>query len=207
MIRIVVVEPSGRGAIASALARIPTYDIVATATSAADAVTAATDREPDIALLDLELDARRGGGGGWLFREHFPRIRTIAITRRTSDGSLIRAFSGGAHGIVLARPTPMLLYHAITVVTDGGTFIDPGLGDRLVKLAMKGQRSNGPFGLTGQELRVLERLSSGMSNRELAIDLGIAENTVKSHVRVIMRKLDTSDRAEVATIAVRCGLA
>lgn len=112
----------------------------------------------------------------------------------------------GAHGLLVEPVSPRLVRQAVLVAVRGGTFVDPRVARDLVDLALTGQRSHGPYGLTVQQLRVLERLPQGLTNREIGDQLGVSDHTVKGHVREILRKLDAADRVEATVIARRRGL-
>jgi DNA-binding NarL/FixJ family response regulator len=120
---------------------------------------------------------------------------------------LIQAFAAGAKGFVMKESQPAVLRDAVRVVSQGETFTDPRVGAKLVALASRNRRAKGPFGLTIQEMRVVEQLPRGLTNREIGSELGIAEDTVKTHLRHALRKLNARDRVEAAAIALREGLA
>ncbi|MGH3441885.1 MAG: LuxR C-terminal-related transcriptional regulator, partial [Nitriliruptorales bacterium] len=161
---------------------------------AVDAAVAAVGREPD------DLDRLRR------IRERLPRARAIALSSESAERLVIAAFVAGAHGFLVEPASPGLVRQAVLIAVRGGTFVDPRAARGLVDLALAGQRSHGPFGLTVQQLRVLERLPQGLTNREIAEQLGLSDHTVKSHVREILRKLDAADRVEATVIARRRGL-
>jgi len=164
-------------------------------------------RLPDVAVVRLAADDPECGlrACRWL-REHHPQIRAVAVIGRRSEGGMVAAFAAGARGVVAAGGDGASLPTAVRTVADGGMYVDPQMAEGLVHLALRGQRETGPFGLSMQELRVLERLPRGLTNREIGVELAISEHTVKSHVRSILRKLAASDRAEAAAIALRHGL-
>jgi DNA-binding NarL/FixJ family response regulator len=120
---------------------------------------------------------------------------------------MLRAFAAGAKGFLVKESDPEVLRQALRMVAAGNTFVDPQVAGKLVAVATKGRRARGPYGLTLQEMRVLELLPKGLSNREIGTELSVSVETVKTHVRNAMRKLQVGDRAEAAAIAIREGLA
>lgn len=136
-----------------------------------------------------------------------PDTRVVMLTSFASTGALVQAFSAGAKGFVMKESQPAVLRDAVRAVAQGDTFTDPRVGAKLVALASRNRRTKGPFGLTLQEMRVLELLPRGLTNREIGNELGITEDTVKTHLRHALRKLKARDRVEAAAIALREGLA
>jgi DNA-binding NarL/FixJ family response regulator len=100
-----------------------------------------------------------------------------------------------------------MLRLAVRALGDGGTFVDPRTAARVVEMAIRSTRPHGPHGLTAQEMRILRMLPRGLTNREIAAQLRVSTETVKSHIRSIFRKLQVSDRVDAARIAVREGMA
>jgi two-component system NarL family response regulator len=108
---------------------------------------------------------------------------------------------------VLKESEPSVLRQAVRQVANGETYADPRIAAKLVAFATKGRRTKGPFDLTLQEMRVLEKLPKGLTNRQIGGELGISEDTVKTHLSNALRKIKAKDRAEAAAFAVREGLA
>ena len=119
---------------------------------------------------------------------------------------MLSAFAAGARGFMVKDSDSALIRLAVRSVAQGGTFVDPRVAGKLVALAAKGTPARGPFGLSYQELRVLRFLPLGYSNREIGAELGISQETVKTHVRNTLRKLGVPDRAKAAAVAQREGL-
>lgn len=119
---------------------------------------------------------------------------------------LRRAIQTGALGFVCAGSPPHVLRDAVRWAGAGRVYLDPAAGPMVVELVAKTQKPR-PYGLTPAELDVVALLPKGMSNREIANELGISENTVKTHLRHALRKLGVRDRAQAAALVVREGLA
>lgn len=162
---------------------------------------------PDIAVLDLRLP---GMGAPELcdrLRRRLPGIGVLMQTSAATEGAILTTFSAGARSLVLAGSptTPDILVQAIRWVDRDATYIDPRIGGRVVAMLLRHSRAKGPFGLTTQERRVLAQLPHDLTNREIAENLGISINTVKTHLGNALRKLDVRDRNEAAAIAEREG--
>ncbi|HEX9890218.1 MAG TPA: response regulator transcription factor [Nitriliruptorales bacterium] len=124
----------------------------------------------------------------------------LVLAEELTDVELIDVLGAGAKGLMLKSTVVGLLVDAVQSIVGGGVFIDPHLMNRLVSLMMRSQRGSGPHGLTTQERRVLALLPDGLTNREIAEQLGVSVETVKTHLRNAMRKLGAYDRIDAALI-------
>lgn len=207
-VRVVIADdhPGLRTSMTSALSDDDTVAVVAAVGAPEQVHRAATDFDPHVAVLSFRLPHTSGPELCLALRERFPRVRVIVSSVHPRESALVEAFGAGARGYVLKDSAPTVLRYAVRAVADGGRFVDPRVAGTLVDLAMRGRRAKGPYGLTLRELRVLEFLPRGFTNSEIARELGIADQTVKTHVRHILRKLDARDRFEAAALANRRGL-
>lgn len=209
MIRILVVDdhPVVREGLVAVLGDEPDFLVTAQAATAAEAVSEATRVRPDVVLMDVRLPDRTGVEACGELATRLPATRVVMLTSFPNDGVMMGAFAAGARGFVLKESQPAIIRQAVRTVAEGGTYADPKVAGKLVALASRGRRAKGPFDLTVQEMRVLELLPRGLTNHEIGDRLGIGENTVKTHLRNLMRKLGARDRVEAAAIALREGLA
>jgi DNA-binding NarL/FixJ family response regulator len=142
-------------------------------------------------------------------RARTSRART-AVVLDPDAGDVIDYLAMGVGAVVVRssddRPEVGRLERAIRTMITGGVFLDPMIAGRLVRLATTGGRAKGPFGLTLQEMRVLELLPRGFTNKEIGRELGVSAQTVKSHLGSAMRKLQVRDRVEAAAMARETGL-
>lgn len=200
-------HPIVREGLAAVLSAEPDFTVVGQAESAERALVEVDRLRPDVILLDIRLPGMSGTEACAELCKRYPNARIIVLTSFASTGSLVQSFSAGAKGFVLKESQPAVLREAVRVVAQGETFTDPRVGAKLVALASRNRRAKGPFGLTIQEMRVIELLPRGLTNREIGGELGISQDTVKTHVRHALRKLNARDRVEAAAIALREGLA
>lgn len=209
MIRVVIVDdhPSVRQAMIASVSDEPDVEVVAEYGSAEQLLRSVEDEAPDVAIIELRLPGIDGNHACRLLREQHPQVRAVVASSVTNEATILEAFAAGARGFVVKEPKPVLFRHAVRSVADGGRYVDPRIAGKIINLALMGQRAKGPFGLTLQELRVLERLPKGRTNQEIADELGITVSTVKKHVGNILDKLDSGDRSEAAAVALRHGLA
>lgn len=209
MTRVLLVDdhPVVREGLAAVLSDDPDLQIVGQASSGEAALAEMERLLPEIVVLDLRLPGINGIETCEAILQRRPVTRVMVLTSFPNDGAMVSAFAAGAKGFVLKESEPSVLREAVRVVARGDTFIDPRIAAKLVAFSTKGRRTKGPFGLTLQEMRVLEQLPKGLTNRLIGIELGISEDTVKTHLSNAMHKIHAKDRVEAAAIALREGLA
>jgi len=173
-----------------------------------EAAVAETERlRPDVALMDLVMPRLGGEEAIRRIAEVSPATRVVVLTSFAEDDKLFPAFRAGAAGYLLKDVQPRELVRAIRAVAAGGTSLHPTVAARLVA-EVAGRAPPAPrASLTGRELEVLALIARGMANKLIALELGVAERTVKSHVSNILAKLGLSDRTQAALWAVRDGAA
>lgn len=200
-------HPIVRAGVASVLTADANMRVVAQAESGEEALTLAKRLHPRVLVIDVRLPGVDGIDVCAHLAETDPAIRVIILTQFSHESVMLRAFDVGAKGFVVKESEPELLRDAIRTVAAGHMFVDPAVASKLVDFATKGRKARGPYGLTLQEMRVLELLPKGLTNVEIAGELDVSSETVKTHLRHAMRKMQVNDRAEAAALAIREGLA
>jgi DNA-binding NarL/FixJ family response regulator len=178
-------------------------EVVAEASDGAQAVEAAAAFDPDVVLLDLVMPGLDGLGALKVLRGG--RARIIVLTSFGDDDKLFAALRGGAAGYLLKDVQPADLVRAIRSANAGESPLSPAIATRVVEEVAQGTVS-AHDDLTPRELDVLTLIARGRSNKVIALELGVAEKTVKTHVSHILGKLDLTDRTQAALYAVRHGL-
>ena len=182
-------------------------EVVAEAGDGEVAVDAATRTKPDVILLDLVMPRLDGVGALKRLREAGSRARVIVLTSFGDDDKLFAALRAGAAGYLLKDVQPPDLVRAIRSVHDGDTPLSPTIATRVVEeIAQGGGAPADVDDLTPRERDVLILIARGRSNKVIALELGVAEKTVKTHVSHILGKLGLTDRTQAALYAVRHGL-
>ena len=185
----------------------PDFLVVGQAGSGEQALREVEKSRPDVVLIDQRLPGISGTQACEQIVKRVPGTRVIILSSFPHEGSMLAAFSAGARGFLLKESEPSVFRYAVRTVASGGTFTDPHVAGRLVALATNRRRVKGPYGLSVQEMRVVEMLPRGMTNREIAGELGLSPDTIKTHLRNAMRKMGAKDRVEAAGIALKEGLA
>jgi two-component system, NarL family, response regulator LiaR len=171
------------------------------------AVAAAGRLAPDVVLLDLAMPGLDGVAALPRLREAAPGARVIVLTSFGEDDRLFAALRAGAAGFLLKDVEPSELVRAIRTAHAGHSPLSPAVAARVVEeLAHPGPRPAPAEELTPRELEVLRLIAGGRSNKRIALELGVAEKTVKTHVSHVLAKLGLSDRTQAAVYAVREGL-
>jgi NarL family two-component system response regulator LiaR len=171
-----------------------------------EAAVAETERlKPDVALMDLVMPRLSGEEAIQRIAEVSPATRVLVLTSFAEDDKLFPAVRAGAAGYLLKDVQPRELVDAIRAADAGDTILHPTVAARLVE-EIAGRPPAPRTPLTDRELEVLELITRGKANKLIALELGVAERTVKTHVSHILGKLGLSDRTQAALWAVREGL-
>ncbi len=163
---------------------------------------------PDVILMDLVMPKLDGVGAMRRLRERGLSSRVIVLTSFLDDDRLMPAIEAGAAGYLLKNVEPAELARAVRAAHAGEAMLDPTVAERLVQTLARRPASaaSDRERLTRREREVLEQITSGQSNKRIALELGISEKTVKTHVGHVLAKLGVTDRTQAALLAVREGL-
>ncbi|MFY7960404.1 MAG: LuxR C-terminal-related transcriptional regulator [Elsteraceae bacterium] len=162
-----------------------------------------------LALLDLNMPGMDSGDGVQVIRASLPDATIALMSGVATLADVRKSLSLGAKGFLSKTMRPEHFASAISLILQGGTYVPAELlqGEAAdARPAASAPEAGALSGLSPRETEVLRLLSAGMTNKEIGRDLGLAEMTVKLHVRQILRKLGARNRAEAATIALRLGL-
>lgn len=181
------------------IGRQPDMEVVASATSGEEAVELFAKHLPDVTLMDLQLPTMSGLEAIGAIRSTHPDARIVVLTMFQGDEDIYRALEAGAAAYLLKDTLAEDLVCVIRAVDSGHRPIPPDVAAALA--ARKKQQS-----LTPREIEVVHLISQGMRNKEIAVALGITEQTAKVHVKNILSKLTVSDRSAVIAVAVRRGM-
>ncbi len=179
-------------------------EVIGEAGDGREAIEEAERLRPDVILMDLVMPRLDGVEAMRGLHEQVPAARVIVLTSFLDDERLLPALRAGAAGYLLKNVEPQELARAIRLADAGEAMIDPVVAARLVDALVEVGGDEGPK-LTRREQEVLELIGRGLANKRIALELGIAEKTVKTHVSHVLAKLGVSDRTQAALYVERSG--
>ena len=182
------------------------FEIVGEAGDGDEALEQAERLDPDVILMDLVMPGRDGVSAMQMLNQRASRSRVIVLTSFLEDDRLLPALEAGAAGYLLKNSQPAELARAVRAAHAGEAIIDPTVAARLVHALSKRPAAPAFDDLTTRERDVLALIAQGRSNKRIALELGISEKTVKTHVGHVLAKLDVTDRTQAAVLAVQAGL-
>ena len=188
-----------REGIASLVTLEPDMELVAQAATGRAAVEQFRRHQPDITLMDLQMPDISGIEAIIAIRSEFPDARIIVLTTYGGDVQVVRALKAGARGYLLKGNVHTDLLATIRTVHAGQKRIPPEVAAELAMHTTEDQ-------LTARELEVLKLIAQGNANKEIAAQLSVREDTVKSHVGNILDKLGANDRTHAVTIGLKRGI-
>ena len=178
--------------------------LLGAAATGAEAVALAQSTQPDVVLLDFQMPDMDGVAAAAALRKRYPKLAILMLSSYSDDARIYAAMRAGANGYLLKEMSGDDLLAAIRAVARGEPQLHPKIAQRLMNRVMPPED---PFAqLSPRELEVLRHISAGMSNKEITVATDLTEQTVKSYVREILRKLDVADRTQAALLAVRYGI-
>ena len=201
MIRVLAVDdhPVVRDGIARLIGTQSDLELIAEASDGREAVEEFRKHRPDITLMDLQMPAMNGVDAIGAIRGEFPGARIIVLTTYAGDVQVTRALRAGAHGYLLKGSLRKELLETIRAVHGGQKRVSSEVATEIAEHATDA-------GLTAREIDVLKRIAAGNSNKEIAAQLSVTEESVKSYVKNILAKLGASDRTHAVTIGLKRGI-
>lgn len=180
-------------------------EVVAEAGDVPSAVAEVERHRPDVLVLDLHMPGEPSLPAIPRLREQCPHTRVVVLTAQRDPSYAGEALRLGTAGYVPKEAAGRQLVRAIRVATEGGTYLEPGLGARVAARAAEDQRSTPE--LSKRELEVLRLIARGHTNREIAERLFLSIRTVEGHRARIQRKLGLSSRSDLTAYVLARGLA
>jgi DNA-binding NarL/FixJ family response regulator len=184
------------------------FEVVGEAGNGQEAIDLATKLQPEIVLMDLSMPVLNGIEATRQLHETQPDVRVVVLTASMDDEDLYQALKAGAQGYLMKNLEADSFFSLLEGVLDGRPALTPELSRKVLQAFASGfdrtPPTKDPDALTDRESLVLELMVEGTtSNRQLAVRLGVTENTVKFHVRNILDKLRLHDRAQAVGYALR----
>ena len=200
-IRILTVDdhPLIRIGIATLVAPESDMKVVGEASNGREGIAKFRECLPDVTLMDLQMPDMNGIDAVTAIRAEFPEARIIVLTTYTGDVQVLRALKAGAQAYVIKNLVHKELLQTIRAVHAGRKTLSPEVAAQVAAYV-------GDEALTSREIDVLRLIAAGSANKEIAAQLSISEETVKSRVKNILLKLGANDRTHAVTIGLKRGI-
>jgi len=210
VVRLVVVDDHAlfRAGLISLLNEMPDISIVGEAGDGHEALTILKNTETDVMLIDVNMPVMSGVDTVREIRSmpKSDQCHTIMLTISKNDEDLLGAIAAGADGYLLKDAEPEELYDSIMLVQQGMSVLSPKITRKVLQAVVSESNLLPDINLSRREMEVLESLSEGNTTIQIANQLFISENTVKTHVRHILEKLNASNRVEAVNKANQLGI-
>ncbi len=208
MLKIMLVDDHEvvRLGIKALLSNYPEYEVVAEASNADEAINVAQEYRPDVIIMDIRLPGKSGIDATKEIMEELPDTKVIMLTSFAEDDLLFDAINAGAYGYILKQIGSDDLINALNTIGRGEALLDPSLTQKVFKRVREASRkaTDEAFAaLSDQELRILNLISEGKTNKEIAADIFLSEKTVRNYVSSILSKLNLRTRSEAAAYAIK----
>ena len=190
-------------------------EVVTTANTGSEAVTAALSHRTDVAILDIRMPGMDGIAAAQAILSRNPECRIIMLTTFNEEELVAQSIAAGAHGFLLKDADPEVLAGAVRDVAKGESVLASQVTGpvleayrtALTRGQLSAQERQGLSLVTRREMEVLSLIARGATNSEIAAEMVIAETTVKTHVSSLMSKLAARDRVALVLFAQRAGIA
>lgn len=190
-------------------------EVVTTANTGSEAVTAALRHRTDVAILDIRMPGMDGIAAAQAILSRVPECRIIMLTTFNEEELVAQSIAAGAHGFLLKDADPEVLVGAVRDVAKGESVLASQVTGpvleayrtALTRGQLSAQERQGLSLVTRREMEVLSLIARGATNSEIAAEMVIAETTVKTHVSSLMSKLAARDRVALVLFAQRAGIA
>ena len=205
-IRILIVDDHAvvRKGLAMVLRLEPDLDIIGEAENGQAGLAAAQRLKPDIVLVDLVMPKMDGQQMALTLRKFNPQIKVMMLTGTEVDDRVFDLVAAGIEGYVLKQIEPAELVRAIRAVVNGEAYLHPDVMKKILTRMQPQQSSS--IALTPRELEILEWMASPNTYKQIAAQLCVSEETIRSHAKNILEKMNQPNRAQAVLTAMRIGL-
>jgi two-component system, NarL family, response regulator YdfI len=186
----------------------PDFEVAGEASDGVQAVRLCQELKPEVVLMDLRMPNMDGLTAIERLRREQPEVAVVILTTFNEDELMVRGLQAGARGYLLKDTDRSTLFETLRAAARGETLLKPEIMTRVLSrvAAPASSRSGESTGLTDRELEVLRSAARGERSKEIGLQLGISERTVKAHLASIYGKLGVDSRAAAIAVAAQRGL-
>lgn len=218
MIKVLIVDDQElfRESLSLILAAQSEIDVVGSAANGQEAIKLTRDLMPDVVLMDIRMPEINGIECTKIIKEQYPEIKVIVLTTFDDDEYIYEALKNGADGFLLKGTTKSDLVRAIETVYNHGVSVDPDIARKVFAMFGKMIKTmpsqpgsldeSNIEDLTRNEIRIIQLIGRGLSNKEITSELNFSEGTVRNYISTILKKLDLRDRTQIAIFALQSSL-
>ncbi len=189
------------------------FEVIGTAGNGRETVQKALEMKPDIIMMDIRMPELNGIECVNLIKEKDSRIKIIMLTTFDSEEYIYNALKNGADGFLLKGISKSDLINSIETVYQGGASIEPDTASKVFSIFGKmaksffiNQKQEEIEELNEIELKIIQLIGRGYSNKEIVSEINFSEGTVRNYISMILKKLDLRDRTQIAIFAIQSGI-
>ncbi|MBP3915304.1 MULTISPECIES: response regulator transcription factor [unclassified Clostridium] len=181
-------------------------DVVGTAENGYKALEFCKGNEVDVVLMDIRMKECDGVMGTRLIKEQFSRIKVIILTTFKDKEYIQDAMKYGAFGYMLKDSSHDVIYEGIKTAYKGNMVVHPEVATKMMDNSICNKKDIDKFGLSEKEIKIIEFIANGLTNKEISEEIFLSEGTVKNNITNILSKLELRDRTQIAIFAFKNGI-
>ncbi|MEE0932665.1 MAG: response regulator transcription factor [Clostridium sp.] len=181
-------------------------DVVGTAENGYKALEFCKGNEVDVVLMDIRMKECDGVMGTRLIKEQFSRIKVIILTTFKDKEYIQDAMKYGAFGYMLKDSSHDVIYEGIKTAYKGNMVVHPEVATKMMDNSICNKKDIDKFGLSEKEIKIIEFIANGLTNKEISEEIFLSEGTIKNNITNILSKLELRDRTQIAIFAFKNGI-
>lgn len=181
-------------------------DVVGPAENGYKALEFCKGNEVDVVLMDIRMKECDGVMGTRLIKEQFSRIKVIILTTFKDKEYIQDAMKYGAFGYMLKDSSHDVIYEGIKTAYKGNMVVHPEVATKMMDNSICNKKDIDKFGLSEKEIKIIEFIANGLTNKEISEEIFLSEGTVKNNITNILSKLELRDRTQIAIFAFKNGI-